>query len=46
MLTDGQFNHLQERLRSLFIALSSYVLRIYQQTITRRYVDKVRDDII
>ena len=40
MLTDGQFNHLQERLRSLFIALSSYVLRIYQQTIPRHYVDK------
>ena len=46
MSTDGQLNHLQERLRSLFIAFGSYVLRIYLWTISRLYVDKVRDDSV
>ena len=32
MITDGQLNHLQKRLRSLFIAFSLYGLRIYLQT--------------
>ena len=32
MITDGQVNHLQKRLRSLFIAFSLYGLRIYLQT--------------
>ena len=46
MLTDGQLNHLQKRLRLLLIAFSSCVLRIYLSTVPRGYVNKVWDDSV